>query len=461
MIRIFSISISASVLLLMMMDVLLIGCSYLTSAWLVPFDDAPVVSLLGDYLMFEGGIWQIGLMVFVILMGMYFSDYYSDFRPHSTANHLQQMCPILGAAFILQALLGYGRVELQMPRRIMLVGSFLVLIVIPLWRKLYSSLIQQSLPKRSLLFLGASPTAIVLMDHLQENQSLGFSVIGYLDAAPANSKGPFLGPMQDFKAIMGQKRPDEIVIGRQEGLPIQELLESQLRGTRVGSAADIYATVFSRVSTHDLHSMEMILASSPQPWSLRLQNLYSSVTALIGLIVLLPILVLVAVLVKLTSSGPVLFRQTRVGLHGVLFTLYKFRSMREDAEAQTGAVWAKRNDPRVTPVGIWLRRWRLDELPQLFNVLRGEMSLIGPRPERPEFVAVLAEQIPFYNQRHSVKPGITGWAQINHKYGDAMIDDTVVKLEYDLYYIRNLNPALDALIIFHTVKVMLLQRGAQ
>jgi exopolysaccharide biosynthesis polyprenyl glycosylphosphotransferase len=177
-------------------------------------------------------------------------------------------------------------------------------------------------------------------------------------------------------------------------------------------------------------------------------------------VVTLPVMLITATLVKLTSAGPVLFRQTRTGLNGAPFKLYKFRSMYQDAEAHTGAVWSKKDDPRVTPVGWWLRRLRLDELPQLFNVLRGEMSLVGPRPERPEFVHLLQEQIPYYSQRHCVKPGITGWAQINHKYTDS-VNDAIVKLEYDLYYIKNLATSLDLYILFHTVKTMLLGRGAQ
>jgi len=169
---------------------------------------------------------------------------------------------------------------------------------------------------------------------------------------------------------------------------------------------------------------------------------------------------IVAVLIKATSPGPVLYRQQRVGRHGKLFTVLKFRSMYSDAEAKTGAVWAQKDDPRITPLGKWLRRLRLDELPQFFNVIRGEMALVGPRPERPEFVAILSEKIPGYAFRHSVKPGITGWAQINHKYGDT-IEDSVIKLEYDLYYIKKLTPTFDAYIILHTLRVVLLQRGAQ
>jgi exopolysaccharide biosynthesis polyprenyl glycosylphosphotransferase len=180
----------------------------------------------------------------------------------------------------------------------------------------------------------------------------------------------------------------------------------------------------------------------------------------VGAAIALPLMAVVAILIKATSRGPVLYRQQRVGHHGQPFTVLKFRSMYADAEAKSGAVWASKDDPRITPLGRWLRSLRLDELPQFINVLRGEMSLVGPRPERPEFVAVLTEQIPGYAFRHFVKPGITGWAQINHKYGDTF-EDSVTKLEYDLYYIKRLTPAFDAYIILHTLRVILLQRGAQ
>jgi exopolysaccharide biosynthesis polyprenyl glycosylphosphotransferase len=198
----------------------------------------------------------------------------------------------------------------------------------------------------------------------------------------------------------------------------------------------------------------------PNPNRVLLQSVYSMTIAFIAAVVALPIMALVAIAVKLSSSGPALYRQRRVGKNDVPFMLYKFRSMYANAEAQSGAVWAKKDDPRITPVGRWLRRLRLDELPQLFNVLKGDMSVVGPRPERPEFVAELERRIPYYRQRNCIKPGITGWAQINHKYGDT-IEDTIIKLEYDLYYIKNLAPALDAFIMFHTAKVMLLSRGSQ
>jgi exopolysaccharide biosynthesis polyprenyl glycosylphosphotransferase len=182
--------------------------------------------------------------------------------------------------------------------------------------------------------------------------------------------------------------------------------------------------------------------------------------ATVGAVVTAPLMLIVALAVRLSSPGPALYRQIRVGMDGVSFTLYKFRSMRVDAEAQSGAVWASKDDPRTTRVGRFIRKLRLDELPQLFNVLRGEMSIVGPRPERPEFVKTLSARIPYYRQRHCVRPGITGWAQIHYKYGDTL-EDTIEKLEYDLFYIKNMSLGIDTYIIFHTLKTMLLSRGAQ
>ena len=181
--------------------------------------------------------------------------------------------------------------------------------------------------------------------------------------------------------------------------------------------------------------------------------------SILGVIVLWPIMLAVAVAIKLTSDGSIWYHQRRVGQHGRVFTVHKFRSMREDAEAATGPVWASQGDPRVTPVGGFLRRSRLDELPQLWNVLKGDMSFVGPRPERPEFVAELTQRIRFYPQRHIVRPGLTGWAQVRYTYG-ATAEDALQKLQFDLFYIKNLSIALDLFIILETIKTVILRKGA-
>jgi exopolysaccharide biosynthesis polyprenyl glycosylphosphotransferase len=182
--------------------------------------------------------------------------------------------------------------------------------------------------------------------------------------------------------------------------------------------------------------------------------------SVVGLLLTLPLLPLIALGIKLTSKGRVIYRQERVGRDGAIFYCYKFRTMRADAEADTGPTWASDDDPRITPIGRFLRTSRLDEIPQLWNVLRGDMSLVGPRPERPEFVERLKAAIPYYDWRHSVRPGITGWAQIRYRYGSS-IEDGREKLRYDLFYIKNISPGLDFLIVFDTVKTILLGRGAK
>lgn len=245
-------------------------------------------------------------------------------------------------------------------------------------------------------------------------------------------------------------------------MPVGLLLDLRFSGILVHEAAELYEMAFDRVCLKELRPSQLIFSSAlgPSPGVVLLQTLYSTLIAAAGLVLAAPLALLTAVLVKLSSPGPILHRQVRVGRGGQRFTLYKFRSMYQDAEARTGPVWASKNDPRITPIGRWLRLFRLDEIPQLVNVLKGEMSIVGPRPERPEFFETLAQQIPFYRQRLCLKPGLTGWAQINHKYGDT-VEDTITKLEYDLYYVKHLSPALDAYTIFHTVKVILLGRGAQ
>jgi sugar transferase (PEP-CTERM system associated) len=245
-------------------------------------------------------------------------------------------------------------------------------------------------------------------------------------------------------------------------LPMDKLLEMKLDGVSFDHLAAVYETYTGKIAVENLRPSWLIF--SPGFKKSRLlsasKRLMDILVAGIGVIVALPVMALVALAIRLTSSGPVLYHQKRVGQHGRIFVLHKFRSMKVDAEAATGPVWAsKAGDSRVIPIGRFLRRSRLDELPQLWNVLIGDMSFVGPRPERPEFVAELTRQIPYYGQRHVVRPGLTGWAQVRYTYG-ASVEDALQKLQYDLFYIKNLSLALDLFIILDTVKTVLLRRGA-
>jgi sugar transferase (PEP-CTERM system associated) len=305
--------------------------------------------------------------------------------------------------------------------------------------------------------------------HVFERPEIGLEIAGYVDdrheAGTMLAGGKVLGPLSALRDIVRATQPHRIVVGmfeRRNRMPVSELLELRFAGHIIEEVAGTYERVCARVCLKEIRPSELIFSGElgPRPQNLFYQRLSNMLVAVIGLVLALPIMLVTALAVRLSSPGPVLYRQTRVGLNGSLFTLYKFRSMRADAEAGTGAVWAQKDDPRVTKVGRLIRRIRFDELPQLYNVLKGEMSIVGPRPERPEFVKALNEQIPYYRQRHCVRPGITGWAQVNYKYGDTL-EDTITKLEYDLYYIKNMSLALDNYIIFHTLKAMLLTRGAQ
>jgi exopolysaccharide biosynthesis polyprenyl glycosylphosphotransferase len=365
----------------------------------------------------------------------------------------------------MQAGLGYAKSDLQLPKYTMVYGSAFVLLLAPAWRILFFALVRKSLPAQQLLFVDCSPTVREIVQQLDERPELGLRAMGYLSEQPCDGAAPgapYLGPASDLPGTVERRRPDIIVVGTSGAELPSGLLDLRLRGLRVEHASTVYETVFDRVSTRDLNVSQMVFTAhmGPSPTSLLLQDIYSFGLGIVGAVIALPVMAIVAVLIKATSPGPVLYRQQRVGRHGELFEVLKFRSMYSDAEAKTGAVWAQKDDPRVTPLGKWLRMLRLDELPQFLNVIRGQMALVGPRPERPEFVAILSEKIPGYAFRHSVKPGITGWAQINHKYGDTF-EDSVMKLEYDLYYIKRLTPAFDAYIILHTLRVVLLQRGAQ
>jgi exopolysaccharide biosynthesis polyprenyl glycosylphosphotransferase len=249
---------------------------------------------------------------------------------------------------------------------------------------------------------------------------------------------------------------------RRGKMPVEQLLAMKSNGVMIQDGTEVYEAITGKVPIESLR-LEWLLFSRGFRVSRALLICTRSIcilVAVLGLLLCLPLIPLIAFAIWLTSPGPVFYRQPRVGRNGSVFDCYKFRTMCSDAEADTGPTWAADSDPRITSVGKFLRRTRLDEIPQLWNVLKGDMSLIGPRPERPEFVQWLDNEIPYYRLRHTVRPGITGWAQIRYRYGNS-IEDVKEKLRYDLFYVKNMSPGLDLLILFHTVKIILLGRGAK
>lgn len=344
-----------------------------------------------------------------------------------------------------------------------LVGLLLVrhVVVLPLVGTL--------LPHR-ILVLGTGPEARLVEASLTANQPLGMRLVGFyalehsqeavVSAGRIVSKA---GPLED---VVRQLGINEIIIAvrQQRGgvLPLRGLLDCRLNGVQITDLARYFERVHGQVPIESLKVSWLIYGQGFRQNVLRaiVKRSFDLFVSAVLIVVTAPILLLAGLLIAVEGGGPVIYRQERVGLRGHTFTVYKLRSMLQDAELDGKPTWASVNDARVTRVGRLIRRARIDELPQLLNVLRGEMSFVGPRPERPEFVAMLTEQIPFYAVRHSVKPGLTGWAQVRYSYG-ATVEQSVRKLEYDLYYVKNHTLLLDLVIMLETVRVVLLGEGAR
>jgi len=273
-----------------------------------------------------------------------------------------------------------------------------------------------------------------------------------------------IGDFKQISSICRTCQIDRVIVAldeRRGSLPLNELLQCRLKGIHVDDGISFRESLLGKLSVEHLPPSAIIFSNGFRGVMVYkgIKRVFDLLASLFGIVLFLPLFVLIALAIKLDSRGPVFYRQERVGQDGRLFSLIKFRSMTVDAE-KDGPVWAVVNDQRVTRVGRWLRKLRLDEIAQLINVIRGEMSLVGPRPERPYFVRKLEKEIPFYCHRHAVKPGITGWAQILYPYG-ATREDAQEKLKYDLYYIKHLSPIMDLRIITETAKIVLLGRGAR
>jgi sugar transferase (PEP-CTERM system associated) len=462
MIQLFRVFIPVGALTLLISEIFLIASAFTVAIYIfLPVDPT-------NYLLYEGGLINIVLLVVGILIGLYLQDLYSDLFIESKIALTAELMYVMGAAFLMQSIVSY-LLGLRMPLRVMVPGCGITVVALFLWRLFFSSYALRVVGRDRLLLVGSSPLLTEIALHVMKHPDTGLHVIGCVNDSDEKGaqlpEGKVLGHFADLQEVVTSTDPTRVVVGMSERrgkVPVNELLELRFAGHIIEEVASVYERICGRVSLRDLRPSQLIYSGElgPMRHSLASHTLTNLFMAAVGVLFTAPLMVLVALAVRLTSRGPVLYRQERVGLDGVPFLLYKFRSMHADAEAETGAVWATKDDPRITTVGKIIRKIRFDELPQFFNVLKGEMSIVGPRPERPQFVKDLAEKIPFYRQRHCIRPGITGWAQINYKYGDSF-EDTKIKLEYDLYYIKNMSFSLDAYIIFHTLKAMLLSRGAQ
>jgi sugar transferase (PEP-CTERM system associated) len=327
----------------------------------------------------------------------------------------------------------------------------------------------QTLPQFAIkiMILGTGPLAEVIRRSIPlSTQNYAFA--GFIQpqsGMPVVAPDQIVGTVDQIEGILFRGKVDKLIVSMTERrgvLPVKNLLTCKLRGVEILDSPSFYEQMTGKLLVEDIQPSWFIYSRGFRFTSVRRawKRVLDIVLAFLGILLVMPFLPIVAVLIKLTSPGPVLFRQLRVGERGCEFTLIKFRTMCDNAEKETGPVWASENDPRITRLGALLRKIRIDEIPQLFNVLKGDMSFIGPRPERKEFVERLSEKIPYYGKRHFVKPGVTGWAQVKYPYG-ASDEDALEKLRYDLYYIKNYSFTLDLIIILETIKVVLFGRGGR
>ncbi|MCI0529833.1 MAG: TIGR03013 family PEP-CTERM/XrtA system glycosyltransferase [Nitrospira sp.] len=418
---------------------------------------------------YEALIPKILFVTAICQLCLYYNDLYGDNLIRSGREIVVKILQALGAASLIVFTFYYLYPPLQLGRGIF----FITLIVLPFLlivsRSFYGRYICL-LFRDKVLIIGTDAMAKCVGHELVRKPDLGYELVGFIDQDPAKIgmrvvNPGVIGAFGNLVEVMRARDVKHVIVAlddRRGRLPLEALLASKLRGVRIEDGVGFYERLSGKILIEQLRPSWLIFGQGfrKNRLTLGLKRATDEALSTLGLSACSPIFLLLALLIKLTSPGPVFYRQERVGEDGRIFTLYKFRSMRVDAEEVTGPVWAEDWDPRVTPIGRIMRKLRLDELPQMFNVLKGEMSFVGPRPERPAFVQKLRELIPYYDLRFSVKPGITGWAQILYHYGGT-VEGSQEKLQYELYYIKNMSLVLDLFIMLQTVKVVLFQKGAR
>jgi sugar transferase (PEP-CTERM system associated) len=423
-----------------------------------------------DYQLNERNGWlKIGLATTVCLLILYFYDLY-DFTVMGNRRELMlRLVQALGIAWALLALMFYFVPPLLIGRGVSVLSVLIVLVLLPTWRILIHYLTGHPEIGEKILIVGTGRSAQETAEAALKRRDAGYRISGFVTENGTNPGSQIagkavLGSTVDLAEIVKSEKIDRIVIAVRErrGLfPTETLLKMSLAGNvDIEECTSFFERVTGQVNLNMMRPSWLIFDGRRR--ETRLSVFFREVVhrslALAGLLISLPIAVIAAILIKLDSKGEIFYKQERVGKNGRVIKVIKFRSMKTDAEADGKPIWATTDDDRTTRVGRVIRKIRVDEIPQFWNIIKGEMSFVGPRPERPHFVAQLAEEIPFYEHRHLTAPGLTGWAQIKYPYG-ASVEDARNKLQYDLYYIKNQSLALDLVIVFETVKTVLFGRG--
>jgi sugar transferase (PEP-CTERM system associated) len=462
-IRLFKVYYPLRTLVLLAGEAVIIPLSFLAGMILVWHSEYSVLWLkLENELFIENGYLKLLAITGIVLVISHSVDLYDEPQSGGRWKQAFRLMFVLGSVTLALAVALKLRPSL-LPGNYSAGWSVIILIFMVFsWRAAFGWLAKHHFRER-VYVLGAGEQAQRLVNGLRQRTGLGVDVAGWTGTLE-------LELTRDTAAVhlldvVRENNVHRVIVAMEDRrgmLPVEELLDLRLAGVRVEEATNWLEKMSGRIEVEQLYPSWLIFAEGFRfsAFFRVIRRMFNFSVALIGLVISLPLFAFAWLAVKLFSPGPAFYRQERVGRGGKIFYCYKFRTMRQDAEADTGATWALDDDPRITKVGRFLRSSRLDEIPQLWCVLKGDMHFVGPRPERPEFVAMLTEKIPYYGVRHMVRPGITGWAQVMYQYGNT-VEDAREKLQYDLFYLKNASPSLDLWIIFQTIKIVILGRGAK
>jgi sugar transferase (PEP-CTERM system associated) len=466
MIRMFNQYVSRRSVLLMLTESVLVGLSLLVAARLRFWNDPAEFAAYTRMPVF--GL-QVLSTVIVFQLCLYLNELYDLAAIRIRGEQLLRLWESLGASCILLGVLFYIAPVIEVGRGVFFISFGFSALLLCCSRLLAGAAFRATSPRQNVLVVGAGELAGIVNRELARRHDLNMHVVGCVNKSGAGGGSgqrvpspPVLGASGELETLVEKHHVSRVIVAledQREALPVRCLVNLRVQGVPVEDATSVLAGLTGRVWLRTVRPSWFVYSGgfNRSRWLFLVKRGIDLAFSAAGLVLTAPLMAAVAIAVRWDSPGPILFRQVRVGWRGRHFAVLKFRSMRVDAEA-AGAQWAQAGDPRVTRVGRFIRKYRLDELPQFWNVIRGEMSFVGPRPERPVFVEQLKKEIPYFEERHSMRPGITGWAQVQYPYG-ASTEDAYNKLEYDLFYLQNLSITFDFAIVFQTLRIVLFGRG--
>ena len=456
MIRLFNVYYPIRTLVLLIGEALIVWTSFLLGAVLV-LQDSYIE------LHYQDGFYKIFGLTLLVLLCSHGLDLYDTARLNTKGELYFRLLLLSGVMAFLLAGIAWLKPDLLLGGGSLTVGLLILTVALIGWRLAFTWLVQLPILVERVYVLGTGERAQRLVQGFRQNPEIGVEIASWTGKVEGAITRESVAA--HLLEVVHKQKVHRVIVAmpdRRGTIPMQELLDLRMHGVKIEEATSWLEKISGKIEVENLYPSWLVFGEGFHRSTafMMIRRALSVCISLVGLVLALPLIPLIMLAIRLDSKGPVFYTQTRVGKNGRTFKVVKFRTMRQDAEAASGPKWAGNGDPRVTRVGKFLRSSRLDEIPQLWCVLKGDMAFVGPRPERPEFIEWLSKEIPYYGVRHVVRPGLTGWAQVKYKYGST-VEDAREKLQYDLFYIKNASIGLDLLIMFQTVKTVLLRRGAQ